>query len=517
MSRSARLLLLACAFSLAGALSAAPRPYLGDGNCLSCHGDQLPALPSSGCIACHSGNAGFLSDHAGGDSGGLAAAGAVTGGLLAGLLVLGLAAWRRGPAALALAAATALAAPAPPDRDAALSIGTGAHAVARGFACDLQAVFSPSGDAVLFARRGPDTDGNGTADLRDGQALFLWRREWPGPRRLTPYVLDFQPKMARWSPDGAALVVSCPRSDADGDGLIAIGDRSGLLLFDSGGQLRAELAPVDGDVTSPAFSPDGRRVAFVDCRGIGVWDTATGARETALTPLPRDQFPRLWGWDLAGSAPLFSRGYDYRTLPRQADGRRAFPPEVPLEAARGGRAVVLTPPGPIPLRRYAAQASGGRLFYLARSEGAPTALYSFDGRSETRWSPESTKALGCFTASSQGVWAWLDAGKGSARLALLNGPASARYVGESVPSRQLGLAVGEGPALACAPSGAGLIFATGEGAPGAPGWRAASGAWFAPAAAGGGLAAVQVAADTDGDGRITVLDEGELIVWWGGE
>jgi dipeptidyl aminopeptidase/acylaminoacyl peptidase len=515
MRRAARLLLLAAAFFLAGTVWASPRPYLGDGSCLSCHGEQLPTLPSSGCLSCHAGNSSYLSDHAGGDQGGLAAAGAVTGGLLAGLLVLGLAVWRRAPAALALAAATALAAPSPPGTESPVATGTGPHIVARGFACDLQAVLSPSGGAVLFARRGPDTDGNGAVDLRDGQALFLLARGGKGPRRLTPYALDFQPKMARWSADGSAFVVPCPTSDADGDGAIGIGDPSGLALFDREGRQLSALPPAGEDLRSPAFSPDGRRVAYVDGRGIGVWDTLTGSREAALSPLPEGQFPRLWGWDLAGSAPLFSRGHDYRTLARTRGGHRAFPAEVPLEVARDGRAVTLTPPGPVPLRRYAAQASDGRLFYLARSEGAPTALYSFDGRNETRWSPESAKALGCFTASSRGVYAWLGTGDGSARLALVHDPTSVHFIGESAPGLQLGVAGSDRAALASAPGGSGLLFARGETASQTEACRATPGTWFAPAAAGESFAAVRVTADGDGDGRFTALDEGELIVWWG--
>lgn|GEM_PF-2205734 len=488
-------------------LGASPRPYLGDGNCLSCHGETLPALPSSGCVSCHSGNLDFLCVHGSRGSSELAVAGSLTGAGVLALIAAGLILRKRGALLLGLLSAAALAAsPTPPDFVHSNPALPGGFVAARGFACDLQAIFSPSGNAFLFAKRGPDTSGDGAVGLQDGQALFLWRRGWERPRRLTPYALDFQPKMARWSPSGERFVVPCPT------GLSAL---SGLLLFDASGCRLSSLESRGFDMLCPSFSPDGQSVAFAEGRGIGVWETAALDRKEALAPLPEGQFPRLWGWDSSGKFPLFSRGYDYLMLGRSASGGRDFPPEIPLEIASGGEPRLLTPPGPIPLRRYAAQRAQGGLFYLARNDSAPTGLYFFDGSSERLWSPPGMKVLGSFQSTPSGLWAFLVPADGSAGLALLAGPGRPRWRGPRFASRQAALAADGARAAACMPESRSRGFleaaADSHGVPfsGAPG-----AACFAPAVVGEALSAACVEHDTDGDGRLTPLDQGELWVTW---
>ena len=481
---------------------------MGDGNCLSCHGETLPTLPASGCVSCHSGNLDFLGEHGSGGSSELAVAGSLTGAGVLALIAAGLILRKRGALLLGLLSATALAAPPTiPDFSLSNPAWPGGFVAARGFACDLQAIFSPAGDAFLFAKRGPDTSGDGAAGLQDGQALFLWQRGWERPRRLTPYVLDFQPKMARWSPSGERFVVPCPTGPSA---------LSGLLLFDASGHRLSSLEPRGFDLLCPSFSPDGQSVAFAEGRGIGVWETAALKRTEALAPLPEGQFPRLWGWDSSGKFPLFSRGYDYLKLGRSASGGRDFPPEIPLEIASGGESRLLTPPGPIPLRRYAAQRAPGGLFYLARNDSAPTGLYFFDGSSERLWSPPGMKVLGTFQATPSGPWVFLVPADGSAGLALLAEPGRPLWRGPRFASRQVALAADGARAAACMPESRSRNFLEAaadshevlfSGAP--------DGTWFAPAAAGEALSAVCVVRDTDGDGRLTPLDEGGLWVAWG--
>lgn len=500
--RTGRALVLASALLLTGtAAVASPRPELGSGACLSCHGGDVATLPSQPCITCHSGNMEFLKGHEGADSGLWLIGAAGGGGLALAALVLLVGVRRVLPGAACLGLALLAASPAtPPAEQPALP---GAELLAKGFACDLSPCVSPDGSSLLFARRGPDTDGDGVTDLRDGLAVFLLRRGWSAPRRITPYALDVQASMAAWSPDGARFVLPVPASGAR---------PSGLALFGAGGREVSFMASLGGETISPMFSPDGSRIAFVEGSGIGLWDPRRGTRTWALEPLTDGQFPRLCGWSPAEDAPLFTRGFDYARLERNADHVRVLPPEVPLECARDGRPVTLTPPGPAPLRRFKAQPSADGVFYLAQApQGAP-GLFFFDGSAETRWSPEGV-AISGFQALSDGTcWAWRAEAGGFSRLVRFEGPS--RWAADPVTVRANLAALCAGPS--------GTAWASGEPAQGKGRRLFRSGAAtpaaaaediYAVAAGGGALAFVQ-AVPSERDGSAQPWDRARLWVKW---
>jgi hypothetical protein len=481
-----------------------PRTHLNSGACLSCHSQDLATLPQAPCVSCHLGNMDFVEGHDGPSTSPgfwiLAAAGGS--GILA-LLVLGIAGLRRAAPVCAALAVVVMAAPGsgPSPHDSL----QGARHVSEGFACDLSPVLAPRGDALLFCRRGPDTDGDGRVDLRDGMALFLLREGWDLPRRITPYRLDVQGAMASWSPEGSAFCTPLP----------ALGnDPPGLALFDLDGNRKGFIPSAGEEVLSPQFSPEGDRIAFVEGKGIAVWDLARNRRSWALEPLNGPFFPRLCGWSPWGGDPLFTRGIEYPTLERGPDGKLLLPTEVPLEEASGERAVLLTPPGSVPSRRFKPQPVPGGVFYLAQGPGGFPRLIFFDGRSEIPWSPPSAAIHG-FAATEDGqCWCWMAAGAGVDRLVRFLGPGSLEDHGPTVRANLLALVLTDsGGAWFSGASGLrkprGLYGKTGE-------WQGvfSDGAVFGIAASGDALATVTVRADSDGDGERTPWDRAVLGISW---
>ncbi len=500
--RAGRALLLASAVLLMGtAAVATPRPELGSGACLSCHGADVATLPSQPCIACHSGNMEFLRRHEGADTGLWLIGAAGGGGLALAALVLLVGVRRVLPGAACLGLALLAASPGTsPGEPTALP---GAERVAKGFACDLSPCLSPDGSSILFARRGPDTDGDGVTDLRDGLAAFLLRRGWAAPRRLTPYALDVQASMAAWSPDGKRFTLPLPASGAR---------PAGLALFDAGGREVSFLASSGNEILAPCFSRDGSRVAFVEGSGIGLWELHRGTRAWALEPLADGQFPRLCGWSEEWDAPLFTRGFDYARMERDSENVRVLPAEVPVECALGGRAVALTPLGPRPLRRFKAQPSESGVFYLAQAPHGSPGLFSFDGTAETRWSPEGIAVSGFQALPDGACWAWMAEAGGFSRLVRFEGPG--RWTSDLVTVRANLAALSVSPAGTAWASGqpareaARRLFRSGTATP-----AAATEDIFAVTAAGSALAFVQ-AVPSERGGSTQPWDHARLWVMW---
>ena len=500
MSASKGTLVFLAACILATGALGTTRPHLNPGACLSCHAQQLPTLPAQPCVSCHLGSMDFLARHdRPAQESPLWIMGAAGGTSVAALALLGIFGIRRWAPAMGVLALTVLASPG--SGEPLQPPVPGALLAAHGFACDLSPTVSPDGGAVLFARRGPDTNGDGRIDLRDGLALFLLRRDWAAPRRLTPYHLDAQAGMASWETDGTRFVVPVP---------------SGLAVHDAQGQRLARLELPGRDALSPTFSPDGGRVAFVAGSGIGVWDLGTGAWSWALQPLKDGTFPRLSGWSPWGDGPLFTRGSDYILLERNREGRLMLPAEVPLEVAAGGIAQILAPGGGEPLRRYKAQPVPGGVFFLAMHPGGIPGLYFFDGAVERLWSEPGESAFGFEALSSTECWAWVSGKEGSARIERYSGPGRGQAAGMAMTSNLLVLAV-QGPDVAWF-SGA-LSGTTRRGlfrsdAEIAYSIGASDADAFGVCAAGGTLAVVTVPEDSDGDGDRTPWDAGRLWIAW---
>lgn len=499
-SRAALAFVATCLMAT-GTLAAA-RPHLNSGACLSCHAKQLAVLPAQPCVSCHLGSMDFLARHdRPAQESPLWVIGATGGASLAVLALLGIFGARRWVPAVGVLTLAALGSPGAGEPLQAPV--PGALLAAEGFACDLSPRVSPEGSAAFFARRGPDTNGDGRVDMRDGLALFLIRRGWDAPRRLTPYTLDAQAGMASWAHDGTRLVLPVP---------------SGLAVFGAEGQRLARLKLVEGDALSPTFSAGGDRIAFVMGSGIGLWDLATGRWSWALEPLEDGTFPRLAGWSPWGEDPLFTRGSDYTLLERNQEGRRILPTEVPLEAAVAGTARTLTPGGRETLRRFKAQPIPGGVFFLAQHPGGKPGLYLFDGAAEQRWSGDGESVFGFEALSDTECWAWVSVEEGRARLVRYTGPGRGQAAaGASMKSNLLVLAV-QGPGAAWfsgALSGGARRGLFQSGTEVRTDLERLDADVFGVCTAGGTTAAVTVPEDTDGDGERTPWDDGRLWIAWG--
>jgi Tol biopolymer transport system component len=171
---------------------------------------------------------------------------------------------------------------------------------------DRYPVFSPDGSRIAFVRR------------RDGRCDLLVTSVLGGPeRRLTPCGSSVGAHMD-WSPDGRSLVIS----DRDAQTSVV---RLALVDVESGERrwLTQPRPPARGDV-EPAFSPDGRRLAFTRVVGGTVSDVYTfdleSGEERRLTFDNRDVVGQDWSRD--GSELIFSssRGGTYALWSVPAEG-----------------------------------------------------------------------------------------------------------------------------------------------------------------------------------------------------
>jgi Tol biopolymer transport system component/DNA-binding winged helix-turn-helix (wHTH) protein len=126
-------------------------------------------------------------------------------------------------------------------------------------AIDLSPAWSPDGKQIAFVRAPADKPIGKTPG-----ALLLVSPMGGLERRLADFLTQSQPS---WSPDGRWLAVARHRAqdetapEAGGIQLVAAG----------GGEIRALTSPVPpaGD-TNPAFSPDGRSLAYARCDDAGM-------------------------------------------------------------------------------------------------------------------------------------------------------------------------------------------------------------------------------------------------------
>ena len=514
------------------------RPYLGNGSCLSCHGSDLPVLPTRSCLSCHRGNMDFLEPAAGAtavDDPTLAMGAAAFGGALV-LVATLLIAYRMRRRAATLAMAVALIPLAQADgplpdglrRPSEVSPGgarntqdtatalPGGVLVARNTAADLIPILSPAGDAVLFTRRDEDTTGDGVVDVRDGQALFLLRRGQPQALRVTPYALDFAGAMARFSQDGSRFVVPVPTRDTDADGHLGFADRHGLAVFDGDGREVARLDAGERDLTDPFFAADATTVVAVEGRGLVAWEWSAGTRRTVLDPAPNGSFPRLAGWDSTRDAPLFTRGLSYRLVPRDADRKYEKAEDVPIETAASGGGAVVSPHGGGHRRGRVEMAHGDLALYLDERPDGSRRLCRLASTAEECIDTGPSFVLAAAPLVGGGA-AYLAAERrgGEVELLLWDSSGARRSTGLRLRPGLLGLAGAERVALCAATDDAEHALILVEPSSGAV-TRLGNGSdlWYNPITAGRAVGGVRVPRDTDGDGKTTPLDVGELWIVW---
>ena len=157
-------------------------------------------------------------------------------------------------------------------------------------------------------------------DLKGGVSAHAWA---PDGKRLALVVTDPDPAdkdaedPATEKKTAKPIVIDRYRFKADGDGFLR-GARSHLHLFDIGAKKGDILTPGPFEETSPAWSPDGRQIAFVRVHGEGdvdkmpnrdvfVIDARAGAEARRLTTSTADEGGQL-AWSPDGSQIAYILG-----------------------------------------------------------------------------------------------------------------------------------------------------------------------------------------------------------------
>lgn len=124
---------------------------------------------------------------------------------------------------------------------------------------------SPGG-RIAFASNAVDSDGDGFVTTRDLASIFVINPDGTGLAQVTDgTTLDLEPV---WSPQSDRIAF-VSRIDTNNDGVIdALNDTASLAVINADGSSRLALVSDTLNVTRPAWSPDGSRVAFVSRRDV---------------------------------------------------------------------------------------------------------------------------------------------------------------------------------------------------------------------------------------------------------
>lgn len=144
---------------------------------------------------------------------------------------------------------------------------------------DTQAVFSPNGEQIAFRSE------------RDGGGIFLMGATGENPKRLTDF--GFNPT---WSPDGKEVAVALEGVTNASSRLL---DKSTLWAINAASGEKRLVA--DFDAVQPAWSPNGKLIAFWTANGKGQRDIlvvdAAGGAPKAITDDPAVDWNPVWSAD----------------------------------------------------------------------------------------------------------------------------------------------------------------------------------------------------------------------------